>query len=325
MATKAQTKANQQNAQKSTGPQTAEGKTVVSQNAVKHGLFTDSVIKGENQADYEAFHDQYLAELFPVGMAESMLAERVISLTWRLRRAERMQNQAIDEMIENQIDNPMSKRFNRISCHAKGIKLGDPRYVTSHLQLGRIASSDWSNCRVLDRMMLYERRIESSMIKMMHELKRQQIMRRIEHEDADEQYLHSQTIPKACGFEAATRSTQDRPSPSLRDEADTRSAPGRAIPINDNRDEAATQSTRVYPSLRDEADTLKTEKKGDLKKQSQFAPALIGAKSYLKGGYDNIPAGRIKENKANQSQIQTDRRLTEPVRGEIATALRASQ
>ena len=55
MSTKAQIKANQQNAQKSTGPQTAEGKTVVSQNAIKHGLFTDSVIKGENQADYEAW------------------------------------------------------------------------------------------------------------------------------------------------------------------------------------------------------------------------------------------------------------------------------
>ena len=54
MATKAQTKANRQNAQKSTWPQTVEGKATVSQNAVKHGLFTDSVIKGENQADYEA-------------------------------------------------------------------------------------------------------------------------------------------------------------------------------------------------------------------------------------------------------------------------------
>ncbi len=39
MSTKAQTKANQKNAQKSTGPKTVEGKAVVSQNAVKHGLF----------------------------------------------------------------------------------------------------------------------------------------------------------------------------------------------------------------------------------------------------------------------------------------------
>ena len=55
MSTTAQIKANRQNSKKSTGPQTVEGKATVSQNAVKHGLFTDSVIKGENQADYEAW------------------------------------------------------------------------------------------------------------------------------------------------------------------------------------------------------------------------------------------------------------------------------
>ena len=267
MSTKAQIKANQQNAQKSTGPQTDEGKATVSQNAIKHGLFTDSVIKGENPAEYEAYHDQFLAELYPVGMVETMLAERFISLTWRLRRAERMQNQAIDEMIENQIDNPMSKRFNMIKCHAKGIPLGDPRYVIGHLQLGQIASTDWSDSRVLDRMMLYERRIESSMIKMMKELKRQEIMRRIEHGDDDQQqYLHAQTIPKACGFEAAARSMQNS------------------------------------PSLRDEVATPPAEKKGDLKKQTQFAPELMGTTTYLKGDYENKPACGVEENKANQSQ-----------------------
>ena len=257
MATKAQTKANKQNAQKSTGPQTAEGKNVVSQNAIKHGIFTDSVIKGENQADYEAYHDQFLAELSPVGMVETMLAERFISLTWRLRRAERMQNQAIDNMIENQIDNPMSKRFNMIKWHAKGVKLGDPRYVIDHLQLGKIASNDWADSRVLDRMMLYERRIENSMTKMMNELKRQQIMRRIEHGDDEQQlFAPAQAIP---------------------------------IPINDNRDEAAT---------------LPAEKKVDLKKQSQYAPELIGATSFVKGDYGNTPAHGAEENKANQSQLE---------------------
>jgi len=202
MATKAQTKANRQNAQKSTGPKTDEGKAAVSQNAVKHGLFAaEAVIKGEDPAEYQAYHDQFLAELDPVGVVETMLADRFVSLVWRLKRAERMQNQAIDSMIESQIDNPMAKSLNMVKWHAKGVKLGDSRYVISHLQLGRIASSDWCNCRVLDRMMLYERRIENSMIKMMNELKRHEIMRRIEYQDADEQYM---------------------PSPSLRDEAATR-------------------------------------------------------------------------------------------------------
>jgi len=42
-------------------------------------------------------------------------------------------------------------------------------------------------------------------------------------------------------------------------------------------------------------------RKRNLKKQSQFAPAQIGAKSFLKGDYDNKLAGGDKENKANQS------------------------
>jgi len=41
----------------------------------------------------------------------------------------------------------------------------------------------------------------------------------------------------------------------------------------------------------------------------------------MKGEYDNKPVCRIEENKAKQSQFKTDMRLTEPVRGEIATAL----
>jgi len=54
MSTEAQIHANRQNAQKSTGPKTAEGKAAVSQNAVKHGLIaSEAVITGENLADYE--------------------------------------------------------------------------------------------------------------------------------------------------------------------------------------------------------------------------------------------------------------------------------
>ncbi len=101
MATEAQISANRQNAEKSTGPRTPEGKAAVSQNAVKHGLFADgTVVNGENQADFDLYRDAMVGEMWPVGVMETMLAERIVSLSWRLRRAERMQNQAIDEMIE---------------------------------------------------------------------------------------------------------------------------------------------------------------------------------------------------------------------------------
>jgi hypothetical protein len=58
MSTKAQINANRQNAQKSTGPQTDEGKAVVSQNAVSHRLFAaEAVISVEDPADYELVQD----------------------------------------------------------------------------------------------------------------------------------------------------------------------------------------------------------------------------------------------------------------------------
>ena len=153
---------------------------MISKNAVKHGLFAaEAVITGENPADYEAFHDQFLAELAPVGMTESMLAERYVSLSWRLQRAVRMQNQTIEDMIESDVTNPRARERRESHCYDEGLRPGDPRNDPEHLALGRIAASDWSYFRVLDRMLLYERRIESSMIKMMKELKRFQTIRRI--------------------------------------------------------------------------------------------------------------------------------------------------
>ena len=249
MSTKAQIKANQQNAQKSTGPQTDEGKAVVSLNAVKHGIFAGSVIQGEDPADYEAFHDQFLAELAPVGMVESMLAERIVSLWWRLRRTERMQNEAIEDMIGRKVTNLLSRHDREYYYTNQGIRQGDPRFALDDLPLGRIAISDWSNSKVLDRMLMYERRIENSVIKIMKELKRFQVMRRIELQNVE----------------------KIEPSPSVKDEA--------AAP--------------------------KTEKHGDVKKQSQYAVVQLGAKSYIKRDYGNKPACGGEENKPNQSQSHT--------------------
>jgi hypothetical protein len=97
MATKAQIAANRRNAKKSTGPRTAKGKEAVSQNAFKHGLFVKkAVVRDENQEEYDMHREALMAELLPVGRMESFLAERVVNLSWRIIRAERMQNQSVD-------------------------------------------------------------------------------------------------------------------------------------------------------------------------------------------------------------------------------------
>jgi hypothetical protein len=86
MSTEAQILANRLNAQKSTGPRTSQGKAVASQNSIKHGLSAESdVITSESEADFDLYRRQILDELSPVTPVESVLAERIVTLSWRLK------------------------------------------------------------------------------------------------------------------------------------------------------------------------------------------------------------------------------------------------
>ena len=187
MATQAQTSANRVNSQKSTGLRTAEGKRVVSQNAFKHGLFVDkAVVRDESQDEYDLCREAILAEWRPVGEMESIIAERLVNLSWRLKRAERMQNQSIDYLGLDQLAGFRAESFKERYRKANGLSSDDPAIAGDHLLLGRIATRDWSNCRVLDRMLLYERRIENSMYKALNELKKLQAARKAERARAAE-------------------------------------------------------------------------------------------------------------------------------------------
>jgi len=189
MATEEQINANRQNAQKSTGPRTAQGKAAVSKNAVKHGLFaTDTVIEGENQADYDEYLENFLAELEPDGMIETMMAERFVSLTWRLKRAERMHNQAIDKMIEYEVTSPLARQARRLSLQAQGVPEGHKMYSPDIFPLGQVAWKDFADGRVLDRLILYERRIENSMLRMLKEFEKQKVMRIIVRQEMNQQF-----------------------------------------------------------------------------------------------------------------------------------------
>lgn len=77
-----------------TGPNTVEGKLIVSHNAVRHGLRTRAiVIPGiEQQDDWDQFRED-VVEAFNTGNAiEYALAERAAELLWRLRRASRAES-----------------------------------------------------------------------------------------------------------------------------------------------------------------------------------------------------------------------------------------
>src|SRR5690349_19766695 len=80
--------ANRENAQKSTGPQTDQGKRRSRRNALRHGLTAETVITGlEDSEDYEAFERAIIADYDARTAVERELVLRLASLLWRIRRA----------------------------------------------------------------------------------------------------------------------------------------------------------------------------------------------------------------------------------------------
>ncbi len=85
--------ANQQNAQKSTGPRTEEGKAVSRLNALRHGLTCRDVLILPHE-DPKAFYDLrkgLQAALRPEGQLEEVLVERIALCSWRLQRVSRIE------------------------------------------------------------------------------------------------------------------------------------------------------------------------------------------------------------------------------------------
>ena len=92
MTSDKQTEANRQNALKSTGPKTPEGKAAVRLNALKHGLLSrETLLPGEDEEALRELGERLRDELQPVGELENLLVDRIVSAYWRLRRLGRVE------------------------------------------------------------------------------------------------------------------------------------------------------------------------------------------------------------------------------------------
>src|SRR5689334_1195916 len=83
--------ANRQNAQKSTGPKTEEGKANSSQNAVQHGLLSEKILLRnlpyENNDEFKTILGGMYNSHNPKNTTEIMLVQRIAVCQWRLLRA----------------------------------------------------------------------------------------------------------------------------------------------------------------------------------------------------------------------------------------------
>jgi hypothetical protein len=88
--------ANRKNALQSTGPRTSEGKAVVAQNAIRHGLLSRAcLMPGENAAVLKELRAELRAAYAPAGTLEDLLVDQLVSVVWRMRRAQAMEAGAL--------------------------------------------------------------------------------------------------------------------------------------------------------------------------------------------------------------------------------------
>ena len=100
MATIKQIRANQRNAQKSTGPQSPEAKERVRFNALVHGLRAEStVIPGEDQSKFDQHLERLSAAWMPQDDMEKSLVEDIAVTQWKLARIDRNEARIHDPAV----------------------------------------------------------------------------------------------------------------------------------------------------------------------------------------------------------------------------------
>ena len=121
MTSEKQMLANRQNALQSTGPRSAAGKGVSSQNATRHGLRAErTIIPGEDAGEFNQFSDQLFEEFAPIGVLESRLTAQIAAALWKFQRVDRMENDLLTHLQETH-DHQQHEYAERVIAAAKRI------------------------------------------------------------------------------------------------------------------------------------------------------------------------------------------------------------
>ena len=204
MASEKQIQANRQNALKSTGPRTPEGKAAVRLNALRHGLRSEEILlPGEDGEALTELGDILTTELQPVGALENLLVARITAAAWRLRRvgrveagifarelygelAERARKEArsytkqeskYHEIIDSELPTTTiidQEKYREAISEAKQMEAGRDGETAT---LGQTFIRDAETANAFSKLSRYETAIERSLYKALHELQRLQAAR----------------------------------------------------------------------------------------------------------------------------------------------------
>ena len=182
MTSEKQVAANRENAKKSTGPRTAEGKARCSGNAIKHGLTAKDrvVLRQESTEQFEAMRLCLLEEMQIGSGVEKLLLEDIAASAWRLRRIARIEVEMMEEdLLGGSVGGDGGDA--RDCANAGGEGGGVPPIRGAHqrafseggdggVSLGARLSKRFANDNAYSRLSRYEGRIRRGMIQMFREL-----------------------------------------------------------------------------------------------------------------------------------------------------------
>jgi len=193
MTSEKQKAANRANAQKSTGPRTANGRARSAQNALRHGLTaTTSILPDEDEAAFGALHERMLHYFEPISILEEELVEDLVRVLWRLRRVPQVEAGIFQEADHRAMINGMRKALHRMEMDLMGDVMPPTEEVKKMRQqvadaesalpppLAMSARGFWQDAQgsnMLGKLTRYETCLENRFHRLLRELERLQAER----------------------------------------------------------------------------------------------------------------------------------------------------
>jgi hypothetical protein len=144
-ATAAQALANRENARKSTGPRTEEGRKRSSLNACRHNLTGGPALSPkEDPAAYQAHLEKYEDDYGPDSETEQFIVRQIADAAWRLNRLARMEDDLMAmsaNPFAEENDN-LLLRLERLQRYRKSIEATFLRYRKEWREVLHRASED---------------------------------------------------------------------------------------------------------------------------------------------------------------------------------------
>ncbi len=165
--------ANRVNAVRSTGPKSSQGKSVASQNALKHGLYSAALlVLGETSEAFETLRAELLMSLKPEGPLEVRMAERIVHQWWRIERAQRIERETLEASLA-EARFQASDRLDELTIQTQ-YSLPRPLFES---EMPSQTAFHWRDGIRLERILRYEGQVERALFRLLHEFERVQANR----------------------------------------------------------------------------------------------------------------------------------------------------